>query len=128
AQVLVDGSDTSVQAAAAQLAQVPVPGLARGELARTPGEALSSVPDTPRAIGVVGFYNPERRTQLFVVPGLVGVILTMTMVLFTAVSVVREHERGNMELLMATPITRAELLIGKVLPYVAIGLVQATLV
>ena len=60
--------------------------------------------------------------------GLIGVILTMTMVLFTGVSIVRERERGNMELLIATPITRGELMIGKVLPYVAIGLVQTTLV
>jgi ABC-2 type transport system permease protein len=52
----------------------------------------------------------------------------MTMVLFTGVSIVRERERGNMELLIATPVTSAELMIGKVLPYVAIGLVQTTLV
>jgi ABC-2 type transport system permease protein len=57
-----------------------------------------------------------------------ALVMTMTMVLFTAVAVVREHERGNMELLIATPITRAELLVGKVLPYVGIGLVQATMV
>lgn len=129
AQVLVDGTDTSVQSAAAQLAQVPLPGTAAREvLSRPPGEALSTVPLETRPIRVVSFYNPERRTQLNIVPGLIGVILTMTMVLFTAVAVVREHERGNMELLIATPITRAELLVGKVLPYVAIGLVQATMV
>ena len=61
-------------------------------------------------------------------PGLIGVILTMTMVLFTAVAIVRERERGNMELLIATPVSSAELMIGKVLPYVAIGLVQTTVV
>lgn len=129
AQVLVDGTDTSVQSAAAQLAQVPLPeAAAREVLSMPPGEALSTVPVDTRPIRVVSFYNPERRTQLNIVPGLIGVILTMTMVLFTAVAVVREHERGNMELLIATPITRGELLLGKVLPYVGIGLVQATLV
>ena len=61
-------------------------------------------------------------------PGLIGVILTMTMILFTAVAIVRERERGNMELLIATPLARSELMIGKVLPYVVIGLVQATAV
>ena len=61
-------------------------------------------------------------------PGLIGVILTMTMVLFTGVSIVRERERGNMELLIATPVSSAELMTGKVLPYIAIGLVQTTLV
>ena len=73
---------------------------------------------------MVAFYNPERRSAVNIVPGLIGVILTMTMVLFTAIAIVRERERGNMELLIATPLTRTELMVGKVLPYVAIGLVQ----
>ncbi|WP_251278661.1 ABC transporter permease, partial [Enterobacter hormaechei] len=63
-----------------------------------------------------------------IVPGLIGVILTMTLVMFTAVAVVRERERGNMELLIATPVSRSELMVGKVLPYAAIGLLQTTLV
>lgn len=113
-QILVDGSDTVVQAAAIQLAQMPIDGRAFD----------------PRGgpIRVVSFYNPERRTVVNIVPGLIGVILTMTMVLFTAVAVVRERERGNMEMLMATPISRGELMIGKVVPYVGIGFVQTTLV
>ena len=61
-------------------------------------------------------------------PGLIGVILTMTMVLFTAIAIVRERERGNMELLIATPLTSAELMIGKVLPYIAIGFIQTSVV
>jgi ABC-2 type transport system permease protein len=73
-------------------------------------------------------YNPAGATQLNIVPGLVGVILTMTMVLFTAIAIVRERERGNMELLIATPLTRSELMLGKVLPYIAIGLLQTTLI
>jgi ABC-2 type transport system permease protein len=121
-QVLVDGSDTVVQSAAVQLAQVPLDdsaAFANGTGARE---------TTSRRISVVSFYNPERRSAVNIVPGLVGVILTMTMVLFTGVAIVRERERGNMELLIATPISRSELMIGKVLPYVAIGLVQVTLV
>jgi ABC-2 type transport system permease protein len=114
-QILVDGSDTAVQSAAAQLTSLPLSS-AQGATA-------------PRAlISVVSFYNPERRSAVNIVPGLIGVILTMTMVLFTGVAIVRERERGNMELLIATPISRSELMIGKVLPYVAIGLVQTTLV
>lgn len=77
---------------------------------------------------MVAFYNPQRRSAINIVPGLIGIILTMTMVMFTAVAIVRERERGNMELLIATPLTRSELMIGKVLPYAAIGLVQTTLV
>jgi len=63
-----------------------------------------------------------------VVPGLIGVILTMTMVMFTAMAIVRERERGNLELLITTPVSSGELMVGKVLPYVAVGLVQVTLV
>ena len=121
AQVLVDGSDTAVQQAALQLAQVPVepPAGVAGDV-RAPGVG--------GPISVVAFYNPERRSAVNIVPGLIGVILTMTMVLFTAVAIVRERERGNMELLIATPISRSELMVGKVLPYIAIGLVQTTVV
>ena len=61
-------------------------------------------------------------------PGLIGVILTMTMVLFTAVAIVRERERGNLELLITTPVRPIELITGKVLPFVLIGLVQTTVV
>ena len=93
-QVLVDGSDTVVQSAAVQLAQMPIDGAAY---------ALRPTPP----ISVVAFYNPERRSAVNIVPGLIGVILTMTMVLFTAVAVVRERERGNMELLIATPLSSA---------------------
>ena len=63
-----------------------------------------------------------------IVPGLIGVILTMTMMLFTAVAIVRERERGNLELLINTPVRTPELMVGKILPYVAIGLVQVTLI
>src|SRR5574337_1047790 len=122
AQVLVDGSDTAVQAAAAQLARVPVDSAApdmRAPLRSTPPSG---------AISVVGFYNPERRSAVSIVPGLIGVILTMTMVLFTGIAIVRERERGNMELLIATPLTSTELMIGKVLPYIAIGLVQVSVI
>ena len=121
-QVLVDGSDTVVQSAAVQLAQMPL------DNSRALANATGARETTPQQIAVVSFYNPERRSAVNIVPGLIGVILTMTMVLFTGVSIVRERERGNMELLIATPVTSAELMIGKVLPYVAIGLVQTTLV
>ena len=63
-----------------------------------------------------------------VVPALIGVILNMTMVIFTAVAIVRERERGNLELLITTPIRSWELMAGKLMPYVLIGLVQTTLI
>jgi ABC-2 type transport system permease protein len=121
-QVLVDGSDTVVQSAAVQLAQMP---LERSTaLANTTGAREV----TAQQISVVSFYNPERRSAVNIVPGLIGVILTMTMVLFTGVAIVRERERGNMELLIATPVSRSELMLGKVLPYAVIGLLQTTVV
>lgn len=124
AQVLVDGSDTAVQSAALQLAQVPVD----TRPAANVGNGASRAAMDAGPIGVVAFYNPERRSAVNIVPGLIGIILTMTMVMFTSVAIVRERERGNMELLIATPLGRGELMVGKVLPYAAIGLVQVTLV
>jgi len=119
-QVIVDGSDTVVQSAAVQLAQLPLNTL---PAANTRPLGLS-----PGQISVVSFYNPERRSAVNIVPGLIGVILTMTMVLFTGVAIVRERERGNMELLIATPVSPTELMVGKVAPYIVIGLIQTSLI
>jgi ABC-2 type transport system permease protein len=115
AQVMVDGSDTVVQSAAAQLAQLPI-------------DSSVTAPRKTAPISVVAFYNPQRRSPVNIVPGLIGVILTMTMVMFTSIAIVRERERGNMELLITTPVSSSELMIGKVLPYALIGLLQTSVV
>ena len=73
-------------------------------------------------------YNPAAVTQLNIVPGLLGTILTMTMLIFTALSVTRETERGTMESLLAMPITPLEIMLGKIVPYVLIGFIQAALI
>jgi len=73
-------------------------------------------------------YNPAGETQLNVVPGLVGTILTMTMLIFTALSVTREIERGTMESLLAMPITPVEIMLGKIIPYIIVGFVQASMI
>jgi len=73
-------------------------------------------------------YNPEAATAINIVPGLVGVILTMTMLIFTALSVTREIERGTMEMLLAMPITPLEVMLGKILPYVLVGFLQASII
>lgn len=116
-QVMVNGSDQSVQAAARQLASFPL-----ASLQYRPGV------EPIRPVEIVNFYNPERRAQINTVPGLIGVILTMTMTIFTDMAIVRERERGNMEMLIATPLSPTELTIGKVLPYIGIGLIQVTLI
>src|SRR5207248_392802 len=72
-------------------------------------------------------YNPAGLTQLNIVPGLLGTILTMTMLIFTALSVTRETERGTMESLLAMPIKPVEIMLGKIVPYVLIGFLQASL-
>ena len=117
AQLLVDGSDPVILGAARQLTAMPV---------------NYRLPPSQRAVAPVyemrNYYNPERRSAVFIIPGLLGVILTMTMVLFTAVAIVRERERGNLELLINTPVRTPELMIGKIVPYVLIGLIQATLI
>ncbi|MCG6207199.1 ABC transporter permease [Rhodopseudomonas sp. HC1] len=73
-------------------------------------------------------YNPAASSRLNIVPGLVGTILTMTMLIFTALSVTREIERGTMENLLAMPITPVEVMLGKILPYVGVGFIQASLI
>src|SRR5215510_8485789 len=73
-------------------------------------------------------YNPSGDTSLNIVPGLVGTILTMTMLIFTALSVTREVERGTLESLLSMPITPVEIMLGKIIPYVIVGFVQASLI
>jgi ABC-2 type transport system permease protein len=114
-QILVDGSQPALENVAAGLAQMPLLRRAGAQPAVRPVEILVA-------------YNPEKRTAVQIVPALCGVILTMTMVIFTASAIVRERERGNLELLITTPVSRAELMAGKLLPYVAIGLIQTTLI
>ena len=72
--------------------------------------------------------NPENITQSNVVPGLMGVVLTMTMVIITALAITRERERGTMENLLATPVRPFEVMVGKILPYIAVGYIQVTLI
>jgi ABC-2 type transport system permease protein len=116
AHLLVDGSDPSILGVARQLLEAPPPGRNRSPAA------------TAGVFELRNFYNPERRSAVQIVPALIGVILTMTMVLFTAVAIVRERERGNLEFLITTPVATLELMLGKLLPYVAIGLLQVSIV
>jgi ABC-2 type transport system permease protein len=79
-------------------------------------------------VAVLPFYNPERRTAIFIVPGLLGTILTMTMMLMTALAIVRERERGTFEFLIATPVGRTEVMVGKIIPYLVVGHLQVVLI
>jgi ABC-2 type transport system permease protein len=104
---------------------------ALGQILQTALVHDRDIPDAaamPFEIRTHARYNPAGVTQLNIVPGLVGTILTMTMLIFTALSVTREIERGTMESLLSMPITPVEIMLGKIIPYVFVGFVQATLI
>lgn len=92
--------------------------------------SLGEIKGTPPAfdINIHRRYNPEGITQYNIVPGLMGVILTMTMVMMTALAVTREQERGTMEMLLATPVKPIEVMCGKILPYIIVGYVQVAII
>ena len=115
AQLLIDGGDPVVLAAARGLGPLPV-------------RAGAAVPAAASTFEVRPYFNPERRSPVHIVPGIAGVILTLTMVLFTSIAIVGERERGNLELLITTPVQTLELMAGKIAPYIVIGYVQVTLI
>ena len=122
-QVIVDAADPlssqSALAAAAGVAQTRSLTILSAEANRAA---------MPLDVRVRPRYNPGLRSAVYIVPGLVGVIMTMTMVLVTAIAIVRERERGTLEQLIVTPVTKTELMLGKITPYVGVGLVQMTTV
>ena len=109
-------------AAVSQLAQTVLNHEHTGSLAPLAATAA------PFSVVVHPRYNPEAITQYNIVPGLMGVILTMTMVMMTGLAITRERERGTMENLLATPATVLEVMTGKIVPYILIGLVQVSIV
>lgn len=117
-QFLIDGSDGSSAQAILGMGLATV----RAESAR-----LSAVA-SPIEGRVSVLYNPALRSQVFLVPGLVGYVMALACVLLTALTVAREYERGNMEQLFATPVRSIEIVLGKLLPYLVIGHVQALLI
>lgn len=129
-QILVeaDASDPAATGGAvAALAQLPQYALVndlKGPL------AASAPPATPQPFEVVVHrrYNPESVTAYNIVPGLVATILSMTLVIMTALAMTREIERGTMETLLSTPVRPVEVMIGKLTPYVMVGIIQATLI
>ena len=104
---------------------------ALGQLVQTALVNDRKIPDsTPGAFEIRAHarYNPAASSQLNIVPGLLGTILTLTMLIFTALSVTRETERGTMENLLSMPITPLEIMLGKITPYVVIGFLQAAMI
>ena len=123
-QLVVDGSDSQVVASATQTASSVVAAWsAELKVQRWQQPATEPVTLNPST-----WYNPDLRTAVYIVPGLVGMILTMTMVMFTSMGIVRERERGTLEQLIVSPVRSLELVLGKILPYVLIGYAQMTLI
>ncbi len=121
-----DGSDPTATAGAISAASHLVASVAARDL-RGPFAALAAGPP-PFDIAVHRLYNPEAITQYNIVPGLMGVILTLTLVMMTGLAITRERERGTMENLLAMPLSPLEVMTGKIVPYIAIGLIQATII
>ncbi|MDH3354710.1 MAG: ABC transporter permease [Chromatiales bacterium] len=117
AQWIVDGSDTMIAAGIKSLRNMPL-----AELLSKP--ANRNIPTFEIAL----LYNPEQRSAVNIVPGLVAVILTMTMIMFTSGAIVRERERGNLEMLITTPVRPIELMLGKIIPYIFVGVVQVVII
>jgi ABC-2 type transport system permease protein len=117
-QLLVDGSDPQTVASASNTAALVI-----SQLGAQKSRAAPAI-DVATSI----LYNPDVRTAVYIVPGLVGVILTLTMVMFTSMAIVRERERGTLEQLIVSPVRSVELVVGKILPYIVAGYVQMTLI
>lgn len=105
-----------------------ISGIIETALAQTLTGPLRYAAGTSSPIGVVIHkqYNPEGNTSINIVPGLLAIILSMTMVMITAVAIVRESEKGTMETLIATPVRPLEVMMGKIMPYVLVGYVQTS--
>jgi ABC-2 type transport system permease protein len=127
AQILVEADASDPQSASGVLSAISalpeqvftheLPGAMTGRKAAAPFELV-----------VHRMYNPEKISSYNIVPGLLGVVLTMTLVMMTAMAVTRETERGTMESLLSTPATPLEIMMGKLTPYIFIGLIQASVI
>ncbi|MBN9333153.1 ABC transporter permease [Devosia sp.] len=120
--IAADASDPSAVSGAA----AAMSGIVNGAIAQSLTGPLSPAAGAPPPFDVIVHrqYNPEGRTSTNIVPGLLAIILSMTMVMITAVAIVKERERGTMEMLISTPVTPLEVMLGKILPYVFVGYVQ----
>lgn len=123
-QILIsaDASDPSAVGGAMSA----MSGIIEGAISQTLSGPLAGLANGPPPFSVVVHreFNPEGRTSTNIVPGLLAIILSMTMVMITAVAIVKERERGTMEMLISTPVRPLEVMLGKILPYVVVGYIQ----
>src|SRR5690349_9298237 len=120
AQGIVDAADTMASSAA--LSAAALAGQAEAV------ERMPTMRALPVDVRVRPWYNPDLRSSTYIVPGIIGVLLSMTLVLITSMAIVRERERGTLEQLVVTPIARTSIMLGKLAPFLLIGYVQITVV
>lgn len=127
-QVIVDASDSMSASSAISTAQIL--GLKKSQeiiISRLQGGSAGSHQEVPYDVRIRPWYNPDFISAYYMVPGIMGIVLTMTMVMITSMAIVRERECGTLEQLIVTPMKSYELMLGKIIPYIFIGYAQATL-
>lgn len=126
-QVIVDASDSLSASSAISTAQMIGQIKSKEILTRKLQNNGVIADDSPYDIRIRPWYNPDFVSAFYMVPGILGIVLTMTMVMITSMAIVRERERGTLEQLIVTPMKSHELMLGKIIPYIFVGYVQATL-
>lgn len=121
AQVIVDAADPLAS-------QSAMSGAVLAGQAAAPRLAGRRDPVPPLEVRVRPWYNPGVRSEVYIVPGLIGVLLSLTMILITSLAITRERERGTLEQLIVTPIGKLSMMLGKILPFVLVGYVQMTVI
>jgi ABC-2 type transport system permease protein len=124
--LIADATDPTATVGAVAGANGAMAGALERELTGPLARLAQSAP--PFELQIQARYNPAAEARRNIVPGLIGTILTMTMLIFTSISVTKEIERGTMEMLLAMPVRPVEIMLGKILPYVAVGAVQMTII
>jgi ABC-2 type transport system permease protein len=122
AQVIVDAADPLSSQSA--MSGAALAGAAYGTFATDPARRMT----TPVEVRVRPWYNPGLRSEAYIVPGIIGILLSITMIVITSMAVVRERERGTLEQLIVTPLGKGALMLGKVVPFVLVGYVQMTVI
>jgi ABC-2 type transport system permease protein len=121
AQIVVDAADPLASSAA-------ISGAALAGAVRSQALAAARGIAAPIEVRVRPWYNPASRSAVYIVPGIIGVLLSMTMVVIASIAIVRERERGTLEQLVVTPIDKTSLMLGKILPFLLVGYVQITVI
>lgn len=121
AQIIVDAADPLASSAA--IGGASLAGAVRSQALAAQAGATAAI-----EVRVRPWYNPTSRSAVYIVPGIIGVLLSVTMIVIASIALVRERERGTLEQLVVTPIGKTSLLLGKILPFLLVGYVQITVI